>query len=144
MANGPQCVRLPIPPTATLPSCLWLPRIFPSLPGSRLTIFYRGASSTTRQPMVEFYFNSRSHHFRYGRQNKNPTFDENRTHDFRTKRCAGYLLDHSGDESEVGVIRFQGNVNKQVSPLKNWRGEPFRASQVDCGGEDVEARGSSQ
>ena len=25
-------------------------------------------------------------------------FGKNRTHDFRTSRCAGYLLDHSGDE----------------------------------------------
>ena len=29
-------------------------------------------------------------------------FGKNRTHDFlRTSRCAGYLLDHSGDEDEV-------------------------------------------
>ena len=26
------------------------------------------------------------------------TYFGNRTHDFRTSRCAGYLLDHSGDE----------------------------------------------
>ena len=25
-------------------------------------------------------------------------FGKNRTHDFRTSRCAAYLLDHSGDE----------------------------------------------
>ena len=25
-------------------------------------------------------------------------FGKNRTHDFRTSRCADYLLDHSGDE----------------------------------------------
>ena len=31
--------------TSSLPSCLWTLRIFPSLPGSRLTIFYRDASS---------------------------------------------------------------------------------------------------
>ena len=31
--------------TSSLPSCLWSLRIFPSLPGSRLTIFYRDASS---------------------------------------------------------------------------------------------------
>ena len=29
-ADGPQCARLPIPLTATLPSCLWSLRIFPS------------------------------------------------------------------------------------------------------------------
>ena len=25
-------------------------------------------------------------------------FDKNRTYDFRTSRCAGHLLDHSGDD----------------------------------------------
>ena len=30
--------------------------------------------------------------------------DKNRTHDFRTSMCAGYLLDHSGDEGVC--IRF--------------------------------------
>ena len=45
MPNGPQRARLPIPSTATLPSCLWSLRIFSSLPGSRLTIFYRDSSS---------------------------------------------------------------------------------------------------
>ena len=33
----------------SLPSCLWSQRIFPSLPGSRLTIFYRDASSALLQ-----------------------------------------------------------------------------------------------
>ena len=35
--------------TSSLPSCLWSQRIFPSLPGSRLTIFYRDASSALSQ-----------------------------------------------------------------------------------------------
>ena len=34
---------------SSLPSCLWSQRIFPSLPGSRLTIFYRDASSALLQ-----------------------------------------------------------------------------------------------
>ena len=41
---GPELARLPIPPTATLPSCLWSRRISPYLPGSRLTDFHRVAS----------------------------------------------------------------------------------------------------
>ena len=53
---------------------------------------------TTRQPMVEFYLLTfprfplrKKEHISY--------FGKNRTHDFRTtSRCAGYLLDHSGDE----------------------------------------------
>ena len=52
---------------------------------------------TTRQPMVEFYlltfprFSSRKKKYK-------SYFGKNRTHDFcTTSRCAGYLLDHSGD-----------------------------------------------
>ena len=50
-------------------------RIFPSLPGSRLTIFYRDASSALLQ-LVNQWLNftySRSHAFRYERKNTNPT-----------------------------------------------------------------------
>ena len=52
--------------TTSLPSCLWSQRIFPSLPGSRLTIFYRDASSALLQ-LVNQWLNftySRSHAFR--------------------------------------------------------------------------------
>ena len=44
--------------TSSLPSCLWSQRIFPSLPGSRLTNVLsrcKFSTLTTRQPMVEFY-----------------------------------------------------------------------------------------
>ena len=61
--------------TSSLPSSLWSLRIFPSLPGSRLTIFYRGASSALLQ-LVNQWLNftySRSHAFRYGSKNTNPT-----------------------------------------------------------------------
>ena len=61
--------------TSSLPSCLWSQRIFPSLPGSRLTIFYRDASSELLQ-LVNQWLNftySRSHAFRYERKNTNPT-----------------------------------------------------------------------
>ena len=33
-------------------------------------------------------------------------FGKNRTHDFRTSRCAAYLLDHSGDEPLHGIIHY--------------------------------------
>ena len=63
--------------TSTLPSCLWSQRIFPSLPGSRLTIFLsrcKFSTLTTRQPMVMLHENdvcrssdgSRVHAFRRG------------------------------------------------------------------------------
>ena len=61
--------------TSSLPSCLWSERIFPSLPGSRLTIFYRGASSALLQLVNQWlsFTYSRSHAFRYERKNTNPT-----------------------------------------------------------------------
>ena len=61
--------------TSSLPSCLWSQRIFPSLPGSRLTVFYCDASSALLQ-LVNQWLNftySRSHAFRYERKNTNPT-----------------------------------------------------------------------
>ena len=45
--------------------------------------------------MVEFYFFTLS---ATDTRIKILLFDKNRTHDFRTSRCASYLLDHSGDE----------------------------------------------
>ena len=33
-------------------------------------------------------------------------FGKNRTHDFRTSRCAGYLLDHSGDDYLVYIREY--------------------------------------
>ena len=61
--------------TSSLPSCLWSQRIFPSLPGSRLTIFYRDASSALLQLVNQWlsFTYSRSHAFRYERKNTNPT-----------------------------------------------------------------------
>ena len=35
-ADGPQLARSPIPPIATLPSCLWSLRIFLAFPGASL------------------------------------------------------------------------------------------------------------
>ena len=94
--------------TSSLPSCLWSLRVFPSLPGSRLTVFYRDASSALLQ-LVNQWFNftySRSHAFRYKRKIHKSYFGNNRTHDFRTSRCADYLLDHSGDESCMYVYMY--------------------------------------
>ena len=62
--------------TSSLPSCLWSLRIFPSLPGSRLTIFYHDASSALLQLVNQWLKSSysRSHAFRYERKNTNPPF----------------------------------------------------------------------
>ena len=52
---------------------------------------------TTRQPMVEFYLLTFPR-FPLRKKEHKSYFGKNRTHDFRTSRCAGYLLDHSGDK----------------------------------------------
>ena len=61
---------------------------------------------TTHQPMVEFYLLTFP---RFSLRKKEHTFgsEKNRTHDFRTSRCAGYLLDHSGDEEPL-IYRWIG------------------------------------
>ena len=52
---------------------------------------------TTRQPMVEFYLLTFPR-FPLRKKERKFYFGKNRTHDFRSSRCAGYLLDHSGVE----------------------------------------------
>ena len=47
--------------------------------------------------MVEFYLLTFPR-FPLRKKEHKSYFGKNRTHDFRTSRCASYLLDHSGDE----------------------------------------------
>ena len=51
--------------------------------------------------MVEFYLLAFPR-FSLRKKEHKFYFFKNRTHDFRTSRCAGYLLDHSGDKEEKG------------------------------------------
>ena len=52
---------------------------------------------TIRQPMlVEFYLLTFTR-FPLRKKEHMSYFGKNRTHDFRTSRCAVYLLDHSGN-----------------------------------------------
>ena len=51
--------------------------------------------------MVEFYLLTFSR-FPLRKKEHKSYFGKNRTRDFRTSTCAGYLLDHSGDE---GLVR---------------------------------------
>ena len=53
---------------------------------------------TTRQPMAEFYLLTFPR-FPLRKKEHKSYFGKNRTHDFRTSRWAGYLLDHSGNEA---------------------------------------------
>ena len=103
--------------TSSLPSCLWSQRIFPSLPGSRLTIFLSRCKFstllTTRQPMVEFYLLTFPR-FPLRKKKHKSYLGKNRTHDFRTSRCAAYLLDHSGDEL---VMKYRFSLSMEMSRL---------------------------
>ena len=56
--------------TSSLPSCLWLLRTFPFLPGPRHLIFYRDTSPAILQLVNQWLKStySRSHAFRYGRK----------------------------------------------------------------------------
>ena len=68
---------------------------------------------TTRQPMVEFYLLTFPR-FPLRKKEHNSYFGTNRTHDFRTSRCAGYLLDHSGDEGYAFKMFFNYNGFKSL------------------------------
>ena len=77
-----------------------LPKVTKDLPISPRFTPYKFLSRckfstlTTRQPMVEFYLLTFSR-FPLLKEEHEFYFGKNRTHDFRTSRCAGYLLDHS-------------------------------------------------
>ena len=64
----------------------------------RFFIAMQVSTLTTRQPMVEFYLLPR---FPVRKKEHKSYFGKNRTLEFRTSRCAGYLLDHSGDELRI-------------------------------------------
>ena len=50
--------------------------------------------------MVEFYLLTFPR-FPLRKKEHKSYFGKNRTHDFRTSRCADYLLDHSGDVVDI-------------------------------------------
>ena len=97
--------------------CLCLLWIFLTLPGSRLTRFYRDATKfsplTTRQPITVEFSYSCSRAFRYdGHQNKNPALTriELMTPSaLLTGGVRGYPLDHKGDGEKTAV---EGNTRK--------------------------------
>ena len=67
---------------------------------------------TTRQPMVEFYLLTFPR-FPLRKKEHKSYFGKNRTQDFRTSRCADYLLDHAGAE---GRKHSTARTNKTVPP----------------------------
>ena len=68
----------------------------------------------TRQPMVEFYLLTFPR-FPLRKKKHKSYFGKNRTHDFRTSRCAAYLLDHLGTTDVLIVVRFfKKNLNADL------------------------------
>ena len=127
--------------TSSLPSCLWSQRIFPSLPGSRLTICLsrcKFSTLTTRQPMVEFYLVTFPR-FPSRKKEHKSYFGKKRTHDFRTSRCADNLLDHLGDEgSRIAkrlfvLFRFFVSSSSSLSDLSKSPSVIRYTSASQCG-----------
>ena len=114
-ADGPQRARLPIPTIATLPSCLWSLRIFPSLPDSRLTIFLSRCklrTLTPRQTMVGFYHLLTFSRFPLRKPEYKSYFEKNRTHDFRTTSKRARL-----PTRPLGRSSRIGNLNRLIHTL---------------------------
>ena len=101
MAHGSQRARLPIPPTATLLSCLWSRRIFLSLPAFLLMIFYRDASSALLQ-LVTQWLNFTNHVLTLSATEARIQILFFTRIELTTSALGvrGYLLDHSRNEGQ--------------------------------------------
>ena len=71
---------------------------------------------TTRQLMVEFYLLTFPR-FPLRKKEHKSYFGKNRTHDFRTSKCAVYLLDHSGDVMYTVYRLYRRSVPEYLEPL---------------------------
>ena len=90
-------------------------------------IRFKFSTLTTRQPMVEFNLLTFPR-FPLRKKEHKSYFGKNRTHGFRTSRCAAYLLDHSGDNTneipntvldvwKAGCIHYLGKVGSRSSEV---------------------------
>ena len=87
-----------------------------------LPISPRSSTLTTRQPIVEFYLLTFPR-FPLRKKEQKSSFGKNRTHDFRTSRCGGYLIDYSGEElvasSDTTVcIQFESGLHICLFPYR--------------------------
>ena len=69
---------------------------------------------TTRQPMVEIYLLA-FRRFPLRKKEHKSYFGKNRTHDFRTSRCAGYLLNHC-----IPIISVVGVGKERRTKIGPW------------------------
>ena len=60
---------------------------------------------TARQPMVEFHLLTFPR-FPLRKKEHKSYFGKNRTHDFRTSRCAAYPLDHSTTKASAATVYY--------------------------------------
>ena len=64
--------------------------------------------------MVEFYLLTFPR-FPLRKKEHKSYFGKNRIHEFRTSRCAAYLLDHSGDESALPIPHCFRVVHQKIA-----------------------------
>ena len=77
--------------------------------------------------MVEFYLLTFPR-FPLRKKEHKSYVGKNRTHDFRTSRCAAYLLDHSGDKQTLS-FRTRHHLCRQGVALASTR-RPYRTGGV--------------
>ena len=68
---------------------------------------------TTRQPKIELYFLTFPR-FPLRKKGHKSYFGKNRIHDFRSSRCADYLLDHSRDPLRPSHIHPECQTTKHA------------------------------
>ena len=85
---------------------------------------------TSRQPMVEFYLLTFPR-FPLQKKEHKSYFGKNRTHDFRTSRCAGYLLDHSGDVAAVSSYKCRSAATTGRPRIVPRKVHQYRLGLVD-------------
>ena len=84
--------------------------------------FYRDASSALLQLVnqwLNFYLLTFPR-FPLRKKEHKSYFGKNQSHDFRTSRCAGYLLDHSGDEGSDTSIYSELGPNTGPAHLDSF------------------------
>ena len=68
--------------------------------------------------MVEFYLLTFPRFLLRKKEHKS-YFGKNRTHDFRTSRCADYLLDHSGDDLRQQWLNLLASTHSKATIHKS-------------------------
>ena len=96
--------------------------------------------------MVEFYLLTFPR-FSLRKKEHKSYFGKNRTHYFRTSRCADYLLDHSGDEGCIYVYMYSHHIwqsmdqpGKAANPARGQLNRKMNISLSPCVPENLVSR----